>query len=76
MTKIKPIVIKISEPTIQEMSRAIKAIHTFDISPDGVKSITNAFKKITNFHFNGVLATLPQQVANHQSKQNNSTSSH
>lgn len=76
MTKIKPIIIKISEPTIQEMSRAIKAIHTFDISPEGVKSITNAFKKITNFHFNGASMVPPQQATNHQSKQNSSTSSH
>lgn len=57
MTKIKPIVIKINEEAIQEMSQAVKAIHSFNISPNGVEAITSAFKKITNFRVSSVSIT-------------------
>ncbi|HLO52426.1 MAG TPA: hypothetical protein VK211_28760 [Kamptonema sp.] len=66
MTKIKPIVIKINEETIQELSQAVKAIHSFNISPDKVEAITSAFKQITNFRVSSALITPLQQAVNHQ----------
>lgn len=58
MTKIKPIVIKINEETIQEMSQAVKAIHSFNVNPDGIEAIASAFKKITNFRVSSASTTL------------------
>lgn len=76
MNKIKPIVIKINKETIQELSQAVKAIHSFNISPDGVEAITSAFKKITNFRVSSASITPPQLATKHQSNRSNTKTPH